>query len=200
MFYFNSDIIGTVRCVQYTFSCVARHVPKRPHGAKAIHRQSVISSDREAAASFDEVGLSVAVRAASQPSSPRNVGEADTGREARCVGGDGNTRAEASKSGVGPLLASLAVILLILFSLAEGEAVRIGIIRIIEATGEVRCVQYTSSCVARHVPKRQNGAKAIHRQSVISSDREAAASFDEVGLSVAVRNYGRWSGGNTTPA
>src|ERR1019366_5466955 len=123
----------------------------------------------------------------SQPSSPRNVGEADTGREARCVGGDGNTRAEASKSGVGPLLASLAVILLILFSLAEGEAVRIGIIRIIEATGEVRCVQYTSSCVARHVPKRQNGAKAIHRQSVISSDREAAASFDEVGLSVAVR-------------
>ena len=55
-------------------------------------------------------------------------------------------------------------------------------------------VQYTSSCVALHVPKRPNSAKAKYRNSVKSSSLELAASYDEVGLEVSVRPYGRWFG------
>ena len=138
---------------------------------------------------MDEVGGKGAVRGCSQSSSPRIIGKADNGCEARRRDGDGSQRTKAVDRGANLIAATFATLLFIICSIVEGEIVVIGSIRIYDTVAERTRDSQRKICVARHVPTRQDGAEAIHRQSVIGSARDSAASMDEVGGKGAVRGY-----------
>jgi hypothetical protein len=184
---------GGVRCAQFTSSCVALHLPTRPHGVTANHRHSVIRSDLELAASIDEERFAVNVRLARESSTPRYDGKAGTKSEARRGCGDEGTRAAATKSVSGLIMAALVVITVLLGTYTRENIMVMGIIRIwpTRAASELLIQGYwaqgSESCVALHLPTRHNGVTANHRHSVIRSDLELAASIDEERFAVNVR-------------
>ena len=196
----------SVRCIQFTSSCVALHLPTRPHGVTANYRHSVISSDLELSASIDDVRLAVNVRHVSESSFPVYDGKAHANGEARRACGDEGTRAAATWSVLRLFMATLATVMVLCGTYTTGDTMILRSIRIQSARTVSMALshnyseQVSASCVALHLPTRHNGVMANYRHSVISSDLELSASIDDVRLAVNVRPYGRMSGEDVTCA